>query len=96
MGVLLRYPPHYLMLQDWDYTRVRDFEELDKLWELHKNDDEAVAGQIAGELNQYLRTNIIEFDERQSRFFKDYISQRWYNRGPMITEMSVIREQEGW
>lgn len=87
---------HYLMLQEWDYVKVRDFNELDALWELHKNDDETVAGKIAGELNQYLRTNIVEFDERQSSFFKKYISNNWYNRGPMVTEMSVIREQEGW
>jgi hypothetical protein len=87
---------HYLMLREWDYVKVRDFNELDNLWELHKNDDEMVAGQLAGELNRYLRTNIVEFDSSQSDFFKKYISQRWYNRGPMITEMSVIREQEGW
>jgi hypothetical protein len=87
---------HYLMLRDWEHTDVRDFKKLDELWELHKNDDEIVCGQIAGELNQYLKTEIVEFDARQSRFFKEYISRNWYNRGPMITEISVIREQEGW
>lgn len=87
---------HYLMLREWDYTDVRDFKKLDELWELHKNDDETVCGQIGGELNQYLQADIVEFDERQSRFFKQYISRNWWNRGPMITEISVIREQEGW
>jgi len=91
-----RLGTHYLMLRDWDHTAVRDFDELDKLWLLHKNDDEIVASKVASELNQYLRTNIIELDELQSKFFKQYISQHWYNRGPMVTEMSVIREQEGW
>lgn len=87
---------HYLMLREWDHTEVRDFRQLDKLWELHKNDDEITCGRIAGELNQYLGTTILEFDDRQSKFFKEYLSKNWYNRGPMITEMSVIREQEGW
>jgi hypothetical protein len=87
---------HYLMLREWDYTDVRDFKKLDELWELHKNDDEVICGQIGGELNQYLHSDIVEFDQRQSRFFKEYISRNWWNRGPMITEISVIREQEGW
>lgn len=87
---------HYLMLREWDHTDVRDFKKLDELWELHKNDDEIVCGQIGGELNQYLQAGILEFDQHQSRFFKEYISRNWYNRGPMITEISVIREQEGW
>jgi hypothetical protein len=87
---------HYLMLREWDHTEVRDFRQLDKLWELHKNDDEITCGRIAGELNQYLGTTIVEFDDRQSKFFKEYLSKNWHNRGPMITEMSVIREQEGW
>ena len=96
-GILgARTGTHYLMLREWDHTEVRDFRQLDKLWELHKNDDEITCGRIAGELNQYLGTTIVEFDDRQSKFFKEYLSKNWHNRGPMITEMSVIREQEGW
>jgi hypothetical protein len=91
-----RLGTHYLMLREWDYGDVKDFNKLDELWELHKNDDETTSSRIAGELNRYLGTNIIEFDGQQSDFFKKYISHGWHNRGPMITEMSVIREQEGW
>jgi hypothetical protein len=80
------------MLRDWDHTEVRDFGKLDQLWELHKNDDETVCGQIAGELNQYLGTGIVHIDERQSRFFKNYISRGWHNRGPTVTERQVMSE----
>lgn len=81
-----RLGTHYLMLRDWDHTDVRDFDKLDQLWLLHENDDDTVCGQIGGELNQYLGTGIVEIDERQSRFFKNYISGQWKNFGPMIRE----------
>jgi hypothetical protein len=88
---------YYLMLeQNWDHTDVRDFNKLDELWKLHQNDSESDSIEIAQELNKHLGTNIIEFDEQQSKFFKDYISKNWHNVGPMITELSVIRSQEGW
>jgi hypothetical protein len=83
------------MLRDWDHTDVRDFKKLDGLWETHKNDDEQIAATIADELNRHLGTNIVEFDEAQSRFFKDYIAKNWHNRGPMVTEREVILEQQG-
>lgn len=87
---------HYLMMREWDHTEVRDFDCLNKLWEIHKNDDEQVCKTIAEELNQGLGTGIVEFDSEQSKFFKHYINQHWHNRGAMIKEIDVIREQEGW
>ena len=87
-----RLGTHYLMLRDWDHTEVRDFDKLDQLWSLHENDDEIVCGQIGGELNQYLGTGIVEIDARQSRFFKNYISRGWHNRGPTVTERQVMSE----
>jgi hypothetical protein len=91
-----RLGTHYLMLHEgWDHTEVRDFSCLDKIWERHKNNDEQVARDIALDLNKYLNTNIVEFDAQQSRFFKDYISKQWHNRGPMITEREVVLAQQG-
>ena len=92
-----RMGTHYLMLREgWDHTQVRDFKYLDELWEEHKDYNDHISKDIAKDLNKYLGTNIVEFDAEQSKFFKDYISKHWYNRGPMVTEMSVIREREGW
>lgn len=91
-----RLGTHYLMLRDWDYTTVRDFNELDKLWELHKNDDETICHQIALELNSSLGLNIIEINSECSAFFKEHIIKDWRNRNPMIKEIDVIRDQENW
>lgn len=88
---------HYMMLNDsWDHTEVRDFKKLDNLWELHQNDDEQVARTMAKELNSYLGTNIVEMEVEHSKFFKDYLAKTWVNRGPMIKEIDVIREEEKW
>jgi hypothetical protein len=91
-----RLGTHYLMLRDWDYTTVRDFDELDKLWSIHCNDDEAVCREIGIELNRCLGLNIVEIDDAGSSFFKQYISRSWYNRDPMLKEIDVIRQEEGW
>ena len=91
-----RLGTHYLMLRDWDYRQVQDFDALDQLWELHKNDDEQTASEIKDDLNRLLATNIVDLDSEQSKFFKDYVSQHWRNRGIMIKEIDVIREEEKW
>ena len=88
---------HYLMLNDnWDHTDVRDFKKLDLLWEDHKNDTDADSQTIATELNRHLGTNIVEFDSKQSKFFKDYISKNWKNTGPMIRETYGPPQQVTW
>jgi len=88
---------HYLMLNDnWDHTDVRDFKKLDLLWEDHKNDTDAYSQKIATELNRHLGTNIVEFDSKQSKFFKDYISKNWKNTGPMIRETYGPPQQVTW
>lgn len=91
-----RMGTHYLMLRDWDYVEVRDFDKLDELWELHKNDDEQICHQIAIDLNKHLDIEIAEVDSSGSRFFKNYISRAWYNRDAMVKEIDVIRQEENW
>lgn len=81
-----RLGTHYLMLREWNHVEVRDFNCLNNLWELHKNDDEKICKDIGIELNRHLQTNIIEFDADQSSFFKNYISSQWKNIGPMVKE----------
>lgn len=81
---------HYLMMRDWDYNMVQDFDQLDRLWELHRSDDEKISRDIAGELNLKLDTDIIEINEQTSRFFKRYVSEKWQNADIMT------REFVGW
>jgi hypothetical protein len=33
---------------------------------------------------------------KQSSFFKHHYRSSWHNRGAMVREIDVIREQEGW
>lgn len=91
-----RMGTHYLMLREWDYVEVRDFDCLDKLWENHQHDDEKVCRELGRDLNKYLGMDIVELDERQSKFFKNYISKNWHNKGPMVKEIDIIRQEEGW
>jgi hypothetical protein len=81
-----RMGTHYLMLQNWDYERVQDFAELDSLWEKHSGDDEQISHQIGRDLNNYLKTDIVELDANQSGFFKKYGIPEWKNIGIMARE----------
>jgi hypothetical protein len=81
-----RLGTHYLMLRDWDYREVQDFSCLDRLWELHKNDDEHVAHELMLDLNRALGTTIVELDASASKFFKDYVSVKWRNTDIMNRE----------
>lgn len=81
-----RLGTHYLMLRNWDYVNVQNFEELDRLWELHKNDDEQISRTVAQELNRTLGTDIVELDGDSSKFFKNWITQQWRNTNIMDRE----------
>ncbi len=89
-----RLGTYYLMLKKWDYSKVQDFNSLDKLWDLHKNDDEIASQTIAQELNRTLGTEIVELNSDASKFFKQYISRGWRNRDIMTKEIDVIKNQE--
>ena len=86
-----RLGTHYLMLRDWDYHEVQDFACLDRIWELHKNDDEQVANQVRLDLNSSLGTNILEVDSDMSAFFKENIQGVWKNRNIMLTEVDSYK-----
>ena len=86
-----RLGTHYLMLRQWNYTEVQDFDALDKIWELHKNDDEQVSHQVMLDLNNNLDMNIVELDAAGSKFFKDYISKQWHNKSIMLSEKDARR-----
>lgn len=77
---------HYLMNEGWDYHLVQDFDVLEQLWEKHSGDDETVSRDIAKDLNRWLGTEIVELDESVSKFFKNYIANRWRNTDIMNRE----------
>jgi hypothetical protein len=90
-----RMGTYYLMLEQWDHREVQDFDCLDRLWAMHQNDDEHVAAKLALDLNKHLGLGVVDLNSEQSRFFKDYLQRGWKNRGIMVKEIDVIRQEEG-
>ena len=85
------------MLTDWDYTEVQDFDKLAELWETNRSRDPAEIIQAYQDaLYTQLDLPMCMLTHQQSEFFKHHYRSNWHNRGVMITEMDVIRQQEGW
>ena len=91
-----RVGTYYLMMMEWDYREVQDFDCLDNIWDNHKEDGADVTTYYMDMLNRYLGLGIVEVNADQSKFFKEYISRGWRNRDIMIKEIDVIRAEEGW
>jgi hypothetical protein len=92
-----RMGTYMTMLTDWDYRLVQDFAELEKLWAtVQDSDPEVVAGRVAEDLVTQLDLSINMMLEKESAFFKQHYRSNWHNRGVMLREIDVIRQQEGW
>jgi hypothetical protein len=92
-----RQGTYYTMLTDWDYREVQDFDKLAELWETNKSRDPAeIIQSYQNALYTQLDLPMCMLNNQQSRFFKHHYRSNWHNRGIMMTEMSVIRSQEGW
>ena len=91
-----RVGTYLTMLTDWDYRQVQDFNNLKQLWEDYKNktdEDNAILGET---LQRKLSLPITEMNADQSKFFKHHYKQSQKNLGTTMTEMDIIRRQEGW
>ena len=92
-----RMGTYMTMLTNWDYQQVQDFDQLTKLWTTVENDQpRLLANRLATELNTQLDLPMLILEAEQSRFFKQHYRSNWHNRGVMIREIDIIREQEGW
>ena len=92
-----RMGTYMTMLTDWDYTLVQDFSALADLWTTIESDDpEIIAGRVSEELVSQLDIPISMFGASESEFFKHHMNKNWTNKGVMIKEIDVIRQQEGW
>jgi hypothetical protein len=81
----------------WDYRLVQSFDALEELWSTIKDSDpEILAGRIAEDLVTQLDLPINMMGAAESKFFKHYYRANWHNRGIMVKEIDVIRQQEGW
>jgi hypothetical protein len=92
-----RQGTYMTMLTNWDHCDVQNFDALAELWLTVKDyDPEVVAGRVADDLKTQLDLPVVAMDKEESVFFKQHYRSNWHNRGVMIREIDVIRQQEGW
>lgn len=93
-----RMGTYMLMLNpSWDYKEVQNFDALKLIYDtIDGHNPEQVAARIAPELSTQLDLPMVMLDENASKFFKRHYLNDRRNKGIMIREMDVIRQQEGW
>lgn len=92
-----RQGTYMTMLTNWDYRQVQDFDALADLWvTVESSDPRLLAGRVAEDLHTQLELPMTVMEAPQSEFFKRHYRSNWHNRGAMIREIDVIRQQEGW
>lgn len=87
------------MLTDWNYENVQDFDKLKLLWEEYSSDkfhNDEFLNEVYEALTKRLGLPITWLNAEQSAFFKHHYSRAHKNLGTTVTEMQVIRRQEGW
>ena len=92
-----RLGTYMTLLTDWNAHKVQWFDNYVEMWEEHELRDPAVeASNIGNVLNDKLGLPMCVLNNAQSKFFKRHYGSDKYNRGPLVKEMDVIREIEGW
>jgi hypothetical protein len=93
-----RMGTYMLMLNpSWDYKEVQNFDALKLIYDtIDGHNPEQVAARIAPELANQLDLPMVMLDENASKFFKQHYLTERRNKGIMVSEMDVIRQQEGW
>jgi hypothetical protein len=92
-----RQGTYMTMLTAWDYTLVQDFSALAELWSTVKDSQpRLLSNQLGPELGTQLDLPMAILESEQSSFFKYHYRSNWHNRGVMLREIDVIRQQEGW
>jgi len=92
-----RLGTYMTMLTSWDAKNVQWFDNYIQLWEEHENRNPITEAETIGNvLKDKLGLPICVLDSEQSKFFKRHYGADKYNRGPLVKEMDVIREIEGW
>jgi hypothetical protein len=92
-----RMGTHMTMLTDWDVYNVQWFDNYPKMWDTVKDEDPIELSEAYGiELKTKLSLPMCALDKEQSKFFKRHYKTDFRNLGPLVTEMEVIRQMEGW
>jgi hypothetical protein len=92
-----RQGTYMTMLTNWDHQQVQDFDSLAELWlTVRDSEPRHLSNRLGVDLGQQLNLPVSIFESEQSRFFKQHYHKDWQNRGVMVREIDVIRQQEGW
>jgi len=92
-----RLGTYMTLLTDWDAKNVQWFDNYIQMWPEHElREPDVEAARIGEALQDKLGLPMCTLNPAQSRFFKRHMNNNRYNRGPLIREMDVIREIEGW
>ena len=92
-----RQGTYMTMCTDWDYRQVQNFDYLAELWETVKDSQpRLLSNRIGPEIGTQLDLPMAILEAEQSSFFKYHYRSNWQNRGVMVREIDVIRQQEGW
>ena len=81
-----RLGTYFTMLQNWDYRRVQDFDELNTLWNEVKGDSLAHYRDMGNILRNKLNLPIVDMGPTESKFFKQHYNKIFKNRGIMIRD----------
>ena len=90
-----RMGTYMTMLEDWNYKEVQDFSKLEELFKTVHDLPTQIA-EIGWTLKTQLGLPILEPNKEYSEFFKQHYLSNWKNKGIMVREIDVIREEEGW
>lgn len=86
-----------IMIENWNYKEVQDFDILKQLWETFSTHDPLEGcANLDNALKNRLGLPITLYSTEQSRFFKHHYNSQFKNFGATVSEMDVIRRVEGW
>jgi len=92
-----RLGTYMTMLTDWNANEVQWFDNFESLWEEHKEvvlqDEIEKIGML---LENKLGLPMCRLSIEQSKFFKRHYKTDKRNLGPLVKEIDVIRQLEGW
>jgi len=93
-----RLGTYMTMLTDWNCNDVHWFDNYPILWDEHceGKDPESCAEEVGSHLSNKLGLPICTLNPEQSKFFKRHYNTEQFNKGPLVKEMDVIKEIEGW
>ena len=92
-----RQGTYMVMLTNWDYQQVQNFDALAELWlTVQDSEPRMLSNRVGVDLGTQLALPVSILEAEQSRFFKQHYRSDWHNQGIMVREIDVIRKREGW